>query len=266
MPRSVASMHRVRCHSSQQPSTQYPFSRIYLVKRIGSIGVVAGTAISYILVLIIPQTIIVWNALYPRTPLQVGNSAPLQGTEDKPILSRRLFETLLLHSFRLGTWLSRTIGILPRPVDSPHQRQRLLVVHLTPHLGDSVMLMPMLERLHEAQPEMELELAIGAEVAAMFEVLPWLNRVYPVNVPLETRPRRGFSVLRIWQLARGISPDDAKRNSRYLPSAPLGRRFVSFSKSGLPHRIEAPHRLGRNWVQVPRRPADRNTLRWIRYA
>jgi O-antigen/teichoic acid export membrane protein len=38
---------------------------IFLVQRIGSIGVVAGTAVSYILVVIIPQTMILWNALYP---------------------------------------------------------------------------------------------------------------------------------------------------------------------------------------------------------
>jgi O-antigen/teichoic acid export membrane protein len=40
---------------------------IYLVQRIGSIGVVAGTALSYMLVLVVPQTMILWNALYPTT-------------------------------------------------------------------------------------------------------------------------------------------------------------------------------------------------------
>ena len=37
---------------------------IYLVKRLGSLGVVLGTMLSYILVLVVPQTVIVWRALY----------------------------------------------------------------------------------------------------------------------------------------------------------------------------------------------------------
>ena len=44
---------------------------IYLVQRIGSLGVVLGTILSYILVLVVPQTVIVWRALYqpPHEPL-----------------------------------------------------------------------------------------------------------------------------------------------------------------------------------------------------
>jgi hypothetical protein len=38
---------------------------IFLVQRIGSLGVVAGTALSYMLVIVVPQTMILWNALYP---------------------------------------------------------------------------------------------------------------------------------------------------------------------------------------------------------
>lgn len=40
---------------------------IYLVKRIGSLGVVLGTMISYVLILVVPQTWIAWRALYPDT-------------------------------------------------------------------------------------------------------------------------------------------------------------------------------------------------------
>lgn len=39
---------------------------VYLVKRIGSLGVVTGTFLSYVLILVGPQTWIVWRALYPR--------------------------------------------------------------------------------------------------------------------------------------------------------------------------------------------------------
>jgi O-antigen/teichoic acid export membrane protein len=37
---------------------------IYLVKRIGSLGVVLGTIISYVLVVVGPQTAVVWGVLY----------------------------------------------------------------------------------------------------------------------------------------------------------------------------------------------------------
>lgn len=40
---------------------------IYLVKRIGSLGVILGTTLSYILILVGPQTWIVWRALYPAS-------------------------------------------------------------------------------------------------------------------------------------------------------------------------------------------------------
>jgi O-antigen/teichoic acid export membrane protein len=37
---------------------------IYLVKRIGSLGVILGTITSYLLILVVPQTVITWRALY----------------------------------------------------------------------------------------------------------------------------------------------------------------------------------------------------------
>lgn len=42
---------------------------IYLVKRMGSLGVILGTMLSYLAILVVPQTIIVWRALYrpPQT-------------------------------------------------------------------------------------------------------------------------------------------------------------------------------------------------------
>ncbi|HVG26990.1 MAG TPA: oligosaccharide flippase family protein [Acidobacteriaceae bacterium] len=47
---------------------------IYLVKRIGSLGVVLGTILSYVLVLVGPQTAIVWRVLY-RPPAREGSYA-----------------------------------------------------------------------------------------------------------------------------------------------------------------------------------------------
>ena len=40
------------------------FFSIYLVKKLGSLGVILGTILSYLLILVVPQTVIVWRALY----------------------------------------------------------------------------------------------------------------------------------------------------------------------------------------------------------
>lgn len=49
---------------------------VYLVQRIGSLGVVLGTLLSYLIVLVGPQTIIVWRALYrpPLPDIMIDNS------------------------------------------------------------------------------------------------------------------------------------------------------------------------------------------------
>jgi O-antigen/teichoic acid export membrane protein len=50
---------------------------IYFVQRMGSVGVILGTILSYLLVLVVPQTVIVWRALYQpptQSPTQItGN-------------------------------------------------------------------------------------------------------------------------------------------------------------------------------------------------
>ncbi len=42
---------------------------IFLVKRIGSLGVVLGTILSYLLTVVVPQTVIVWRTLYHPEPI-----------------------------------------------------------------------------------------------------------------------------------------------------------------------------------------------------
>lgn len=49
---------------------------IYLVKRMGSLGVILGTILSYLLILAVPQTVLTWRALY--RPPQAAKLADIQ--------------------------------------------------------------------------------------------------------------------------------------------------------------------------------------------
>jgi ADP-heptose:LPS heptosyltransferase len=114
-------------------------------------------------------------------------------------LYRAMFEALLLYGFRLTVFVGRGLNRLPSPpaitMQSP---QRLLVVYLSPHLGDAVMLMPMLEQLREAHPEAKIELATEALVAPLFRLLPHLDQVYAVRASGDVRRRkRWFAVKRV---------------------------------------------------------------------
>ena len=67
----LAAINRVRAQGvlSAIAAVLNIFLSIYLVKRLGSLGVILGTMISYLLILVVPQTVIVWRALYrpPQT-------------------------------------------------------------------------------------------------------------------------------------------------------------------------------------------------------
>jgi ADP-heptose:LPS heptosyltransferase len=159
---------------------------------------------------------------------------------------RPTIAALLTYGFRPTVIVGRALRLLPSIPLNPGQRRRILVVYLSPHLGDAVMLMPMLERLREAHPEAKVELAIDSLAAPLFRMLPWLDHVYGVKVSDGVR-RRFFSFRGIWRLVRAyrenmqnvtvdvcVMPrwgDDAYRshNLAYLIGAP--RRIGWTSKN-----------------------------------
>ncbi len=64
---------------------------IYLVQRIGSVGVILATILSYVLILVVPQTIIVWRVLYqpPHAAIQItedwqGGTAQVSSSKFAP--------------------------------------------------------------------------------------------------------------------------------------------------------------------------------------
>jgi ADP-heptose:LPS heptosyltransferase len=116
-------------------------------------------------------------------------------------LYRPTIAVLLAYGFRPIVIAGRALRLLPPIPAIPEQPQRILVVYLSPHLGDAVMLMPMLERLREAHPKAKVELAIDSLGAPFFRMLPWLDHVYGVKVSDGVR-RRFFTILGVWRLVR----------------------------------------------------------------
>jgi ADP-heptose:LPS heptosyltransferase len=118
-------------------------------------------------------------------------------------------------SFRHGVDLARVLGILPpRREVAEAGPQRFLVVHLTPHLGDTIMMMPMLEALRKAHPAARIECAVESEAAPLLRMMPGVDHVY--GLPLGRRPPasprlgmlRTLKVVRnYWDTMRASQPD-----------------------------------------------------------
>lgn len=221
---------------------------IFLVQRIGTIGVVAGTAISYVLVIIVPQTMILWNALYPPGKDRKNNMFGPMKDSLLAIAKRAVYavyppamEALLVHGFRLATFAARTLHLLPSPPALPPGQKRIMVVYLSPHMGDAVMLMPMLERLREAHPEARVELAIDSPAAPMFRMLPCLDQVHALKMSDGARGR--FSAVRgVWRSMRAYRETMANLpvNVCVMPRW----RDDPYRSQNLAYLLGAPRRIG----------------------
>lgn len=115
--------------------------------------------------------------------------------------------------FRAGVRAFRALGVLPRWSGSG-ESQHLLIIHLTPHLGDVILVMPMIEALRRANPNATIEFAVEATAAPLLEAMPELDRVYalPLGQEPPVRPfkamARVLKVLRAYKHElRGVSPD-----------------------------------------------------------
>ena len=171
----------------------------------------------------------------------------------KPMLSpiyRQIYLPLLDRSgmliFRWGVNLARLLSILPRSGSKAHDNEeRFLIVNLTPHLGDAIMNMPMIEALRKAHPRSRIEWAVGATVAPLLQMMPIVDHVYALELgytPPMTRGRitqRAFRIVQYyWQQMRQSDPticlmprwgDDLFRSNMlaYLLGAPRRIGFIS---------------------------------------
>jgi ADP-heptose:LPS heptosyltransferase len=156
-----------------------------------------------------------------------------------------LLDRLAMLAFRWGIDLAHALGIMPKPGSMIHGgEERFLIVNLTPHLGDAVMNMPMIEALRKAHPRSRIELAVEASVAPLLHMIPSVDKVYALklgNTPPLTRWLTTKRTLRIvqyyWQHMRQSAPttcvmprwgDDLFRSNMlaYLTAA---RRRIGFA-------------------------------------
>src|ERR1700719_3946352 len=67
------------------------------------------------------------------------------------------------------------------------------------YFGDAVMMIPALRAIREHFPQSEIHLLVPAEIAPLFQHLPWLNRVWPMP-----RERGSASLGKTWPIIRAL--------------------------------------------------------------
>jgi ADP-heptose:LPS heptosyltransferase len=161
-------------------------------------------------------------------------------------------------SFRGTVRLLRRFGLLRRGPGRP-QPGHLLIVHLTPHLGDVILTMPMIEAVRRANPSMRIDFAVEATAAALLRGMPELDHVYALALGQEPPVRplqamaRALKVLTVYRRELGdlhpgicLMPrwdNDQYRSSllAWLLDAP---RRVGFASDAVPGTRRAPYRDG----------------------
>jgi ADP-heptose:LPS heptosyltransferase len=99
----------------------------------------------------------------------------------RAILRRALLLPILPVAFRAYAALMRFCGLLPSIPAVTARPERILIVNLTAHVGDVVMSLPLLERLHAEHPEASLEMAVAAPMGSFLREIPFLKRVHELD-------------------------------------------------------------------------------------
>ncbi len=96
----------------------------------------------------------------------------------------------------------RSVRLLPAKTKaSSHPPKRVLVVNFTDFVGDTVMMMPLLDRLHEAIPDAKIDVVTSPAMASFVSRIPYLDKVYGARIPSSRIPIWRFYV-RLFELLR----------------------------------------------------------------
>lgn len=188
----------------------------------------------------------------------------MPGNRTHPL--RRPLSDLFVAALRVGgtrlfpalTRLLRSMRVLPRAYDPLRDPKSILIIALTPHLGDAIMLTPMVQALALAAPDTPLDLAVEEGAAALLDGMPGVRTLYRLRLgstpPVDSWAtiRRIAGVVReYWKHMRGCRPalcimprwgDDLFR-AFYLAVLTGAPRRIGFSSAvGWPRYRLAPYR------------------------
>jgi len=156
----------------------------------------------------------------------------LAAMAEKP--SRDIGAFFLRHAINAA----RATGMLPKP----QAGDSILVINLTSHFGDGVMLLPMLEAIHNANPAVSIDIACARGADSMFAAVPFMRNIYAVPLPsappltLRAAIKRRMAIYR-WYRAE---------HSKLHPQICLMPRWGDdlFGSVFLAYLIGAPRRVG----------------------
>ena len=135
------------------------------------------------------------------------------------------------------------------------QPEKILALQFK-YFGDAVLMTPALRALREHFPQSEIHLLVSAEVAPLFQHLPWLTRIWAMP------RRRGSASLRVtWPLIRALRRE---RFDRSVDFASNDRGAILSLLIGAPHRLGWAERggfLGRKFCYT-NRVAPTNRLQY----
>jgi ADP-heptose:LPS heptosyltransferase len=170
----------------------------------------------------------------------------------------RLYAPLMWHArgiatrlFRTGVSFFRWMHLLSfSKKGRPRSPEHFLVISLTHHLGDTIMLMPLLERLRLTYPSARIDCAVESTLASFYRLFPGVDNVYALNLGPVVPVNIGLSMQRVLRILicylkdmRDCTPDicivprwpdDLFRDRvlSYLVGAPRRIGFASLAPTG----------------------------------
>jgi heptosyltransferase-2 len=106
----------------------------------------------------------------------------------------------MFYGFKGAVSVTRSLNLLPRPQSATDEPAGVLVVHVTPHLGDSVLLLRFLDQIKRANPDKPLSVAVGSSISSIFDQLPWIDSVFEVDSSLAGPSLQSFAPVRICKM------------------------------------------------------------------
>lgn len=122
----------------------------------------------------------------------------------KSLVKRLLLFPIQPWAFSAGIAALRQIGLLPRRTVGVWPPKRILVVNLTPNVGDSIMMMPTLDTLHRLLPAASIDVIVEGPMHQALAEAPIIRRAFRLDARKSSLPLVGhyLRVLRILRFAR----------------------------------------------------------------